>query len=293
MKELRKIIADTFPKNIELKVTTQPDLWAVVGDPTQLHQVLLNLCVNARDAMPEGGRITIAARNITLDEQFAAAHLDTKPGPHVILEVQDNGSGMPVGLIEKIFDPFFTTKDVGKGTGLGLSTSLAIVKSHEGFFQVNSELGRGSTFRIHLPAQVGAADESDARETVLPRGQGQLIMVVDDEAPIRTITQQTLEAFGYNVVVTCDGVDAIAIYAQRHPEIAAVITDMMMPIMDGPAMIQVLAKINPLGRIIAASGLATEYQCSKGTLPTVKEFLSKPFSTDALLNTLATVLQAA
>jgi len=293
LKEIQKIVADTFPKNIELKVAVKSDLWNVLGDPTQLHQVLLNLCVNARDAMPDGGRITVSAENVTLDPQFAAMHLEAKAGPHVVLQVQDNGTGMPAGLIAKIFDPFFTTKELGKGTGLGLSTSLAIVKSHEGFIQVNSELGRGSTFRIHLPAQVdGIAAEADAARSLLPRGSGQLIMVVDDEASIRTVTQQTLEAFGYRVVLACDGVDAVSVYAQRHAEITAVITDMMMPVMDGPAMIQVLAKINPLGKIIAASGLAGQYQISKGAYPTVKDFLPKPYTTEALLRTLAAVLAA-
>jgi PAS domain S-box-containing protein len=291
LREIQKIVADAFPKNIELKVAFQGDLWNVLGDPTQLHQVLLNLCVNARDAMPDGGRITLTAKNVTLDEQFASMNLDMHAGPHMVFEVQDNGTGMPPGLIEKIFDPFFTTKEPGKGTGLGLSTSLAIVKSHRGFIQVKSEIGQGSMFQIYLPAEVDeVAAENGAPQLLLPRGHGELIMVVDDEASIRTVTQQTLEAFGYKVVLACDGVDAVSVYAQRHLEIAAVITDMMMPIMDGPAMIQVLAKINPQGRIIAASGLAGQAQISKGTCATVKDFLPKPYTTEALLTTLARVL---
>jgi PAS domain S-box-containing protein len=291
LKDVQKIVADSFPKNIEVKGSFTPDLWNVLGDPTQLHQVLLNLCVNARDAMPDGGRITISAENVTVDEPFAAMHLEAKVGPHVVLQVQDNGTGMPAALLEKIFDPFFTTKEVGKGTGLGLSTSLAIVKSHGGFIAVTSETGRGSIFRIHLPAQATASEaEIDAPQLHLPRGHGELILVVDDEASIRTVTQQTLEAFGYRVVLACDGVDAVSIYAQRHAEIAAVITDMMMPIMDGPAMIHVLAKINPRGRVIAASGLAGQYQISKGAYPTVKDFLPKPYTTEALLLKLSAVL---
>ena len=287
VKEIQKIVADTFPKNIEFKVAVQPDLWNVLGDFTQLHQVLLNLCVNARDALPEGGRITLSAENVTLDEEFAATYLEANSGPHLVLAVEDNGLGMPAGMIEKIFDPFFTTKELGKGTGLGLSTSLAIVKSHKGFIQVHSELGRGSSFRVHLPAQIeGTAVEGSAVQVVLPHGHGEWILVVDDEISVRTVIQQTLEAFGYRVVVACDGVDAVATYAQRYAEIAVVITDMMMPIMDGPALIQVLAKINPLVKIITTSGLTGQPQISKGSLP----YLSKPYTTESLLRTLAMIL---
>ncbi len=295
LKEIKKIVADAFPKNIEMKVTWRPDLWNVLGDPTQLHQVLLNLCVNARDAMPDGGRITISTENVILDEHFAAMHLEAKAGPHVVLQVQDSGSGMSAATLEKIFDPFFTTKELGKGTGLGLSTSLAIIKSHGGFILVNSEMGRSSTFRVHLPAQNSevAEEEEATAQPRLRRGHGELVLVVDDEASIRTVTQQTLEAFGYRVLVACDGVDAVSVYAARHGEIAAVITDMMMPIMDGPAMIQVLARINPLGKIIAASGLKGQYQITKSGYPTVKAFLPKPYTTEDLLQTLAGVLAAA
>ena len=191
-----------------------------------------------------------------------------------MLAVEDNGLGMPAGLIEKIFDPFFTTKELGKGTGLGLSTSLAIVKSHKGFIQVHSELGRGSSFRVHLPAQVeGAAVEGSAVQIILPRGQGEWILVVDDEVSVRLVMQQTLEAFGYRVAVACDGVDAVSVYAQRYAEIAAVITDMMMPIMDGPALIQVLAKINPLVKIITTSGLTGQCQGGKDSLRNLSQAL--------------------
>jgi CheY-like chemotaxis protein len=292
VKELQKIVVDAFPKNIELKLVQKTDLWNVLGDPTQLHQVLLNLCVNARDAMPDGGRITITAENVTLDEPYASMHHDAHSGPHVVLQVHDNGMGIPAALIEKIFDPFFTTKELGKGTGLGLSTSLAIVKSHGGFILVNSELGRGATFKIHLPAYLDASEEPvDASEVKLPCGHGETILVVDDESSIRTVTQQTLEAFGYRVLLASDGVDAVAVYAQRQSEIAAVITDMMMPVMDGPATIQVLVKINPAVKIIAASGLNGQAQIAKGgTCPGVRDFLPKPYTTEAMLHTIANVL---
>jgi CheY-like chemotaxis protein len=291
MKDIQKIVADAFPKNIELKLVPNPDLWNVLGDPTQLHQVLLNLCVNARDAMPDGGRITVSAENVSLDEQYASMHLDAKPGPHVVVRVADAGTGIPSAILEKIFDPFFTTKELGKGTGLGLSTSQAIVKSHGGFILVSSDLGRGSVFKVFLPAHFDTLQSSpDTTQTDLPRGHGETIMVVDDEPSIRTVTRQTLESFGYNVILAADGVEAIAIYAQKQTGIAAVIADMMMPIMDGPAMIEVLAKINPLVKIVAASGMSGQRQTAKLPHPQIKHFLPKPYTTEAILRTLAEVL---
>jgi len=215
-------------------------------------------------------------------------------GPHVLIQVQDNGCGIPVALIEKIFDPFFTTKELGKGTGLGLSTSLAIVKSHGGFILVHSEVRRGSTFKIHLPAYQDESETAlDIEQSELPRGHGEWILVVDDEASIRTVTQQTLEAFGYHVILASDGVEAVAIYAQRQEEIAAVIIDMMMPVMDGPATMQVLVKMNSQVRIIAASGLSGQGQLAKSSYPGVKDFLPKPYTTEVMLNTLAGVLAGA
>jgi PAS domain S-box-containing protein len=296
LREIQKIVADAFPKNIDFKLSQKPELSNVLGDPTQLHQVLLNMCVNARDAMPDGGCITVSAGNILVDEQYASMHLDARPGPHLLVQVQDTGTGMSTALIEKIFDPFFTTKELGKGTGLGLSTSLAIVKSHGGFILVTSEVGRGSTFKIHLPAHHNERHAVETMEDLspgqLPRGNGELILVVDDEAPIRTVTRQTLEVFGYRVLVAADGVEAVSVYAQRSAEIGAVITDMMMPIMDGPAMIQVLTRIHPQVKVIAASGLSAQAQITKNQFPCVKEFLPKPYTTETVLRTLAMVLAA-
>jgi CheY-like chemotaxis protein len=274
-----------------LKVRVAPDLWNVLGDPTQIHQVLLNLCVNSRDALPDGGRIIVTAKNITLDENYAAMNLDAKPGPYVILQVEDTGTGMTPAIVEKIFDPFFTTKAQGQGTGLGLSSSLAIVKSHGGFIRVASHVGSGTTFEVYLPASCASLiqkAESGARN--LPRGSGECVLVIDDEAPIRSIARQTLEAFGYRVLLAVDGAEAIAIYARQHEEIALVITDMMMPIMDGPATIQVLTKINPQALIIAASGMSTSEQAERATGGAVKHFLAKPYTAESMLRTVASVL---
>ncbi len=289
-REIAKIARDTFLKQIEIKTIFADDLGRILGDPTQLHQVLLNLCVNARDAMPGGGTLTITADNMVLDEHHAGLNLEAKPGPYVCIRVLDTGTGIPPDKLDQVFDPFFTTKEVGKGTGLGLSSSQAIVKSHGGFIRAYTELGRGSTFAVYLPAR-GAADtaQSAPPPPKLPRGRGELVLVVDDEASVRHITQQTLEGFGYSALVAADGAEAIAIYAKRGEEIAVVLTDMTMPFMDGPSLIRVLRKMNPAVRIVAASGLdAREPIRGLG----VTHFLAKPFAADVLLQTLREVLDA-
>ncbi|MES2922033.1 MAG: PAS domain-containing protein [Verrucomicrobiota bacterium] len=288
--EVEKIVNDTFLKNISVKLTVAPDLWTVTGDPTQLHQVLLNLCVNARDAMPYGGRLNLTADNRVLDSHYVGMNLGKSPGPYVLIRVEDNGTGISPDVLENIFDPFFTTKEIGKGTGLGLSTSLAIVKSHEGFIHVYSEKGNGTTFNIYLPARVDSSPPTGDPATDLPRGHGALILVIEDEALVGQITQQTLETFGYRVLLAIDGADALAVYAGRQDEIAAVITDMMMPVMDGPATIQVLKRMNPAVRIIATSGLSSTEHMEQVARLGVKSFLPKPYTPQMLLKVLKEVV---
>jgi len=291
VRDLEKIGNDTFLKCIEVRTSIPNDLWSVVGDATQLHQVLLNLCVNARDAMPSGGTLTLSAENLVLDAHFAALHPEAHPGAYVVLQVEDTGTGIPPEIIDKIFDPFFTTKDFGKGTGLGLSASLAIVKSHGGFLRVYSEPGNGTTFKAYLPARTGTSPGTATDRVVdLPRGNGELILVVDDESLVRQVTQQTLEAFGYRVILAADGAEALALFATRGAEIAVVLTDMMMPIMDGPATIQVLRKLAPRLPIIAASGLAANDYLTKFANLGVPHFLSKPFTAETLLKVLKQIL---
>jgi CheY-like chemotaxis protein len=288
LQEMGKLTRETFPKNIEIRSHIPEDLWPVRGDSTQLHQVLVNLCVNARDAMPEGGTLTLSAENLLLDALHVGVSTGPPPGPCVMFQIEDNGTGMPPQLIERIFDPFFTTKDVGKGTGLGLSTSLAIVRSHGGYIQVYSEVGNGTKFKIYLPGDLASVPDSDPELAAeMPHGDGQLILVVDDEAPLRLITRHTLEAYGYRVVLAADGAEAVAIYASRHEEIDAVLTDMMMPEMDGPAAIPVLQRIDPDVRIIAASGLSAGSAAAKLG---VDHFLPKPYTAEMLLNALRDVL---
>jgi PAS domain S-box-containing protein len=294
VQEIESIVANTFPKNIRLEVTIPSDLWLVMGDPTQLNQVLLNLCVNARDAIPMGGRIEISAANVTIDEQYAVMNRGMVPGRYVRIEVADTGTGMPPEIVDRIFDPFFTTKEQGRGTGLGLSTVQGIVRSHGGFVNVYSEPGKGSTFKIYFPAQeAGAVVTTNIRKTELPRGRGECILLVDDEASVLSVTRQTLETFGYRVMVAADGAEAISLYALHREEVAVVLTDMMMPVMDGPALIAALRRINPRVRLIAASGLSINSHMTQLSRSGVKHFLPKPFSAEMLLRMVREVIDAA
>ena len=284
VKELMKIVRDTFPKNIRLGTETQQALFPLNGDPTQLHQVLLNLCVNARDAMPSGGTLSLKTSNEVLDEQFVSLYPEAKPGPYVKILVEDSGYGVPPEALEKIFDPFFTTKEFGKGTGLGLSTSLVIVRSHGGFMRVESEPGKGTRFCVYLPASEGSVAATNGGVDEPPRGRGELILVVDDEASVRNITMQTLKAYDYQVLVATDGAEAVAIFAMHRNEIALVITDMVMPIMDGSTTILALQRIKPSVPIIAVSGQGTS------ELSQVACFLAKPYTASHLLKSIHQVL---
>ena len=292
LKGIEKIANETFLKNIWVCSDIPSDLWVVRGDPTQIHQMLLNLCVNARDAMPNGGTINLRAANHLLDEQCASMMAGAKPGPYLRIELEDSGTGMPPEVIDRIFEPFFTTKELGKGTGLGLSSALAIIKSHQGFIHVSSEPDKGSLFQVYLPAQLEHGMSSPPPVTAaMIRGNGELVLLIDDEDAVRKITGQTLESFGYQVLPACDGVEASTLYATHKEKVAVVVTDMMMPVMDGPATIQVLMRMNPLVRIIAASGLGIKDMVAKATGAGVKHFIPKPYSAETLLKTLALVLQ--
>ena len=292
LKEIEKLANETFLKNIEVRSDIPADLWVVQGDPTQMHQVLLNLCVNARDAMPDGGTLMLSAGNLVVDEQYAAMNDDVAPGSYLVLQVEDSGTGMPPEVMARIFDPFFTTKELGKGTGLGLSTTIAIVKNHGGFVRVYSETGRGTRFRVYLPAHVAdnAGKTTTARQVELPRGNGELVLLVDDEAAVREITGQTLESFGYRVLQAADGIEGASLFAAHQKDIAVVFTDMMMPSMDGAAMIQVLMRMAPEVRIIAASGLSANNLKAREMSPVLKHFIPKPYTAETLFKMLSSVL---
>ncbi|MFY9558108.1 MAG: PAS domain S-box protein [Blastocatellia bacterium] len=288
--EVARMLRETLPKSIDVKTRTPNGVWPVIGDPTQLHQVLMNLCVNARDAMPHGGRLTVAAENVVIDENYARMNIDSRPGRYTLITVADTGVGIPREIIDRIFDPFFTTKEPALGTGLGLSTVIGIVKGHGGFISVSSQLGTGSEFKVYVPAAESVSRVPALKaEPETQRGHGELILVVDDEAAIREITRSTLEAAGYQVLTASDGTEAVALYAQRTG-IKVVITDIVMPFMDGVATIRALRKLNPLIDIIVSTGTGDKSR-NHGDDPGVKTVLSKPYTAETLLKALTDVLR--
>jgi CheY-like chemotaxis protein len=288
--EIEQIAKRTFPKSIEIDTDIPVrDLWTVCADATQLHQVFVNLCVNARDAMPDGGTLFLAAENFFVDVNYTRMNLEAKVGSYVVVTIADTGIGIPPPVLERIFEPFFTTKEVGKGTGLGLSTVIGIVKSHSGFIEVESEVEKGSQFKVYLPT-VNETATQPALDLAMPGGGGELILVVDDEPSMREITKTSLESHNYRVIAANDGIDAIALYARYKDQISLVLMDLMMPSMDGLTAIRTLQKINPQVKIIASSGLISSVELAEAAGIGVKTFLSKPYTAKELLDALHGVL---
>jgi two-component system cell cycle sensor histidine kinase/response regulator CckA len=301
LKEIEAIATNTFPKSIRIQTESAPGLWPIKGDATQLHQALMNLCINARDAMPEGGTLVLRASNSPEGESPSApggrAHVwsgpEPRPGPHVCLSVEDQGSGIAREIMDRIFEPFFTTKAIGKGTGLGLSTALGIVRSHGGFARVVSELGKGSSFELHFPATPGAeVRESLPVDLAHFRGQGQAILVVDDEQAVRDIATRILERFGYRVIAASGGEEGLKCFMREQAVIEAVISDMAMPGMDGPTLVKELRLVDPEVRIMGMSGHGENNGADSNSPWGLPIFLTKPFTVERLLGGLRDLLQA-
>jgi PAS domain S-box-containing protein len=287
--DVAQIALRTFPKSIETRTDISPNLWPIVADATQLHQVLMNLTVNARDAMPNGGMLRISAENFWIDESYARMHVDAEVGPYIVITISDTGIGIAPEIIDRIFDPFFTTKEIGKGTGLGLSTVMGIIKNHNGFINVYSEVGKGSTFKVYLPSNQITEPQAPV-EAELSNGNGELILVVDDERTICDITKTTLESHNYRVLSVSNGIEALALYAQCKDNISLVLIDLMMPGMDGATTIITLQRMNPQVKIIAMSGLMPNWTNFHNRNLHIPEFLPKPFTNQELLSALHKVL---
>ncbi|MUG98571.1 response regulator [Scytonema sp. UIC 10036] len=288
--DVAQVAQRTFPKSIETQTHIASDLWTVCADTTQLHQVLMNLCVNARDAMLYGGMLSISAENLWIDENYARMYVDAEVGPYVVITIADTGMGIPPEIMDRIFDPFFTTKEFGKGSGLGLSTAIGIIKRHGGFLNVYSEIGKGSRFKVYLPSNQ-VKETSAAMDVNLSDGHGELILVVDDEATICEIAKTTLESHNYRVLTARNGIEALALYAQFKGKISAVVIDLMMPGMDGSTTILTLQRMNPQIRIIATSGATSDWTASQKKSLGIQDFLPKPFTEKALLNGLRNAAQ--
>ena len=289
--EIETVAKETFPKNIEIRTDIPRDLRTISGDATQLYQVIMNMCVNARDAMPDGGNLRISAENFFIDENYARMHTEAKVGSYIVITVSDTGTGISPEVLDRIFEPFFTTKELGKGTGLGLSTALGIVKSHGGFITVYSEVGKGTTFQVYLPAITTEIQEAGRQKLELPFGNGEFILVAEDEVSICEITRSTLEAYGYKVLTAENGEQAVVLYTENKDKIKVVLMDMMMPVMDGQTSIRAICTINPEVKIIAVSGLIGKDRLANVALHT-KAFLPKPFTAEKLLKTIHEVLNA-
>lgn len=294
IKDMMQIMRETFPKDIEANFEVDQNLWTIDGDRTQLHQVLLNLCVNARDAMPAGGRLLIRAENQPATPEFISRHPDDRPGAYVMLQVRDTGTGIAPDHLDRIFDPFYTTKPVGQGTGLGLASVLGIVRGHGGFITVTSTVGMGTEFSIHFPAKINTPDSGiDAPAPTSPAGANELILVMDDEASIRTTLTNTLQRHGYRVVSAATGSEGVDLFQRRTNDVRLVITDLMMPGMDGIASIRSLRSLAPHLPVVAMSGIPhqrAELEASFG--PHVR-FLQKPFAVDTILATVRDLLNPA
>ncbi len=285
LRETLAVMRETFPKSIAVEFGFPDNLWPIMADPTQIHQVLLNLCVNARDAMPDGGTLSLSAENCLLDDGTAMKLEGGKPGAWVIIRVEDTGVGIPPEALSRIWEPFFTTKGAGKGTGLGLSTVRSIVENHHGFINLKTQRGQGTTFRVYLPA--AEVSQKERRTEVQPvkreNGNGEMILVVDDEPQIKEMTAAMLKRNGYRVLTAGDGAEAVATFATHSRDIDLVITDLVMPNLDGSALAAIIKHLNPRTKMMAMSGLS-----SNGSNVRAERFgaafLYKPFKVQALLD---------
>jgi len=284
--ESQAMIEQTFPKSIVIQANIPANLWMIAADVTQLHQVFMNLFVNARDAMPQGGVLKVIAENQHLDPHQIRIHPEANSADYVVVSVADTGVGIPPEHLNRIFDPFFTTKEIGKGTGLGLSAVLGIVKSHGGFVDVQSEVGKGSTFKVYLPAsQSNHSNEPDELEVLL--GNQELILVIDDEVAICEIIKTTLENYNYQVLTASQGNEAIALFHEHQNNIQVVLMDVMMPGMDGLTLLPILQQLKPHIHAIAMSGVHSTEAVSQTEQHGFQSFLPKPFTTKDLLAAIA------
>lgn len=285
LKEMSAMMRETFPCGIDIRAQLPSDLWPVMADPTQFHQVMLNLCVNARDAMPSGGALSVSASNRTLAAGDPALPPEHPGGPFLVVEVADTGHGIPPDIRGRIFDPFFTTKPVGKGTGLGLATALGIVRSHGGFIGVESNVGKGSAFRVFWPGIPDSVPQEPHASSTNPERarRAAAVLIVDDEPAVRDTMRFVLERKQYTVLTAVDGADGLTQYLAHRAEIGLVVTDLMMPVMSGFTLIRALRAVDPALGIVATSGLTEATQEHELASLGVSDILRKPAEAHVML----------
>ncbi|MFH0960794.1 MAG: response regulator, partial [Pseudomonadota bacterium] len=290
IKQVQHLLSRTIPKNIKISLRLSSELLSISADPSQLGQILMNLGVNARDAMPDGGTLTIETNNVRLGQEYCSAHIETIPGNYVLLTVSDSGQGMDKATLAHIFEPFFSTKAVGKGTGLGLATVYGIVKQHGGHITCYSELGHGATFKIYLPARQTDSDlEAPIHETIVTGGT-ETILLVDDEDDIRDLGATLLSEFGYNIITAGNGKEAIEIYKREGYRISLVILDLIMPVMDGRQCLTEILRVNPESKVVIASGYSESGPANGVMSAGAMGFVQKPYDIRQLLNTIREIL---
>jgi PAS domain S-box-containing protein len=293
VKETIKMLERTLPENIAIRLNVSEEPSAIMADATQIQQVIMNLCVNAGHAMPNGGELTVGLHNVVLDEDYCRRYSQTRPGRHLCVSIHDTGHGMTTAVQQRLFEPFFTTKPQGQGTGLGLAMVYGIVKSHEGHINVYSEVGCGSEFKIYLPAmESGAAVPAAPPAPVASLNGAETLLLVEDEPAVREVIQMTLEELGYTVISAADGEDGLAIYRKRHREIALVLTDMVMPKMGGRQLHQEMTVINPNVKTLLMSGYSVIQDMDILRARGVAGYVQKPFRRDDLARTIRTALDS-
>jgi two-component system cell cycle sensor histidine kinase/response regulator CckA len=285
---LRKVIGE----NIDVRIVAAADLRVAIADPVQIDQVLMNLCLNARDAMPKGGQLIVETHNIEFDQEYCRLHSYVHPGSYVLLIVSDTGMGMDPATIEHIFEPFFTTKEVGQGTGLGLATVFGIVKQHGGFINVYSEPGKGTTFRVYLPSDSGAAETLRSEGDERPQKGTETILLAEDHEGLRELGQETLEALGYHVILAIDGTEAIALFKSNASRIDAVVVDVVMPGMSGPDAYAEMCNVRPGLGVVFATGYTAEVASLTSLVAKGACVIQKPFTATSLSRAIRQVLES-
>ena len=288
--DLQKMLDRTLPKMIAIQLLLDRRLSSINADKTQIDQVIMNLAVNARDAMPDGGKLIFETSDVVLDEEYARMHVDAKPGPHVLLAVTDTGSGIDKDALEHIFEPFYTTKGVGEGTGLGLAMVHGIVQQHGGHVRCYSEPGQGTTFKIYFPALVSAEEKEEIIVRKMPRGGQETILLVDDDELIRDLGSRILSKSGYKVITASNGKEALDVYERRGSEIALVILDLIMPEMGGKQCLEGLLSLDPAVKVVIASGFSADGQTKDTLAAGAKGFINKPYDIRQMLEVVRAVL---